>query len=153
MKTKIFVICYLFLIGCSSDNEVPNDIINQDKMVAVMLDMYLAEGKVNNMRLSRDSSLAIFDVYEDMLYKKHGVIDSVYERSMSYYYDHPDMLETIYESVLDSLNLKQERLKEKEEDPEDDKDESKKENEKGETLEVKKDGAKVEGDKKENKKE
>ncbi|MBL3656194.1 DUF4296 domain-containing protein [Fulvivirga sediminis] len=116
MKTKIFIICYLFLVGCSSSDDVPEGILHKDEMISIMLDMYLAEGKVNNLRITRDSSLAIFNAYEKALYDKHKVSDSVYRESLTYYYDHPIQLEMVYESVLDSLNLKQERLKQKKEE-------------------------------------
>ncbi|UII27257.1 DUF4296 domain-containing protein [Fulvivirga maritima] len=116
MRTKIFIICYLFLVSCSSSDDVPEGILEKDEMISIMLDMYLAEGKVNNLRITRDSSLAIFNAYEKALYEKHNVSDSVYRESLTYYYDHPMQLEKVYESVLDSLNLKQERLKEKKEE-------------------------------------
>ncbi|MBL6445978.1 DUF4296 domain-containing protein [Fulvivirga sp. 29W222] len=116
MKTKLLVICYvLLLVACSKEDDVPDDLLPKAEMVPLFIDIYIAESRVNNLRLSRDSSMAIFDVYEGELFKQHEVTDSVYYRSMTYYYNHPKQLEEIYSIVLDSLNLREQRLKEKRE--------------------------------------
>ena len=115
MKTKILIICYILLLSCTKETKVPDDVLPKSKMVPLLIDIYIGESRVNNMRLSRDSSMAIFGVYEGELFKQHEVTDSVYRRSMSYYYSHPDQLEDIYAVVLDSLNLREQRLKEKRE--------------------------------------
>ncbi|MCG8391228.1 MAG: DUF4296 domain-containing protein [Cytophagales bacterium] len=99
--------------ACSS-KEAPVGVLTPEQMIPIFLDVYLAEGKVNEMRVKRDSSLALFEVYEQYIFEKHNVADSTYRLSMSYYYDHPDQLEMIYETVLDSLNLLEKRLEEKE---------------------------------------
>lgn len=91
---------------------MPKDVLTKEEMVPLLLDIYIGESKVNNLRLSRDSSMALFAVYEEELFKKYEVTDSTYRRSMTYYYNHPDKLEAIYGIVLDSLNLREQRLKE-----------------------------------------
>lgn len=101
----------MLLAACSDDEKVPEDILPKKKMVPLIIDVYVAESKVSNMGLSRDSSVAIFEVYEDTLFQKHGVEESVYRKSVSYYYDNPTKMEAIYETVLDSLNLREQRLK------------------------------------------
>lgn len=111
MRTTVLVLCYILLLGCSKD-KVPEDVLPKDKMISLVIDMYLAESKVSNLGLNRDSSLAIFEVYEDTLLQKHGVEESVYRQSFSYYYDNPDKMESIYEAVLDTLNLHEQRIKE-----------------------------------------
>ena len=114
------------LLGACSSKEVPKEILTPGQMVPIFLDVYLAEGKVNDLKIKRDSSMALFEVYEQYIFEKHNVADSIYRQSMSYYYDHPDQLEMIYETVLDSLNLLEKRLEEKEKEgqkKEDEKDE------------------------------
>lgn len=130
MKTKILLICYvLLLVACSKEDEAPDDLLPKDKMVPLLIDIYVGESRVNNLRLSRDSSMAIFEVYEGELFKQHEVTDSAYRRSMTYYYNHPKELEEIYGIVLDSLNLREQRLKEKREKEEVSKETDKKEKE------------------------
>lgn len=107
----------MMFMACSSE-DVPEGVLTRDQMVPIFLDVYLAEGKVNNLKVKRDSSLALFEIYEQLIFEKHNVSDSIYRLSMSYYYDHPDQLEMIYETVLDSLNLLEKRLEEKKEEEE-----------------------------------
>ncbi|MEO0554597.1 MAG: DUF4296 domain-containing protein [Bacteroidota bacterium] len=97
--------------GCDGE-EVPEGILSEEDMIPIMLDIYLAEGKVNELRVKRDSALAIFDVYEIKILEKYELTDSVYTNSLRYYYDNPLKLESIYETVLDSLNLMEKRLDE-----------------------------------------
>lgn len=111
MKTKLLVLCYVLLVACSKEAKTPEGVLPKEKMVPLLIDIYIGEGKVNNMRISRDSSMAIFRVYEDSLFRKHQISDSIYRKSMTYYYSEPDQLEAIYETVLDSLNLREQQLK------------------------------------------
>lgn len=116
------ILCFALLIACSHEDSKPKNVLPQEKIVPVLLDIYMAEGKVNDLRISHDSSVAIFDVYEDKIFEKHQIVDSVYRASMSYYFANPDQLEGIYETVLDSLNLREQRLKESKDDIEKEKD-------------------------------
>ncbi len=100
-----------YVSGCYGE-EVPEGILSEEDMIPIMLDIYLAEGKVNELRVKRDSALAIFDVYEIKILEKYELTDSVYTNSLRYYYDNPLKLESIYETVLDSLNLMEKRLDE-----------------------------------------
>ncbi|UII32616.1 DUF4296 domain-containing protein [Fulvivirga ulvae] len=116
MKTKILIICYVLLVvACSKEDKVPKDLLPKEKMIPLLIDIYIGESRVNNLRLSRDSSMAIFKVYEGELFNQHQVTDSAYHRSMTYYYNHPRQLEEIYSILLDSLNLREQRLKEQRE--------------------------------------
>ncbi|MEM8565890.1 MAG: DUF4296 domain-containing protein [Bacteroidota bacterium] len=108
------IIIFLALFGVSScgGEEVPEGILSEDEMVPIFLDVYLAEGKVNELRVKRDSALIIFEEYETRILDKYELTDSVYTNSLRYYYAHPLKLESIYETVLDSLNLMEKRLDE-----------------------------------------
>ncbi len=116
-RIPVLLLLITMFMACSSEG-VPEGVLTQDQMVPIFLDVYLAEGKVNNLKVKRDSSLALFEIYEQLIFEKHNVSDSIYRLSMSYYYDHPDQLEMIYETVLDSLNLLEKRLEEKKEEEE-----------------------------------
>ena len=115
-KTKWFFVALLYsvLVGCSSD-DLPEGVLKEKEMVPILLDVYLAEGKVNELRVKRDSALILFEVYETKILEKYDLTDSAYTQSISYYYEHPIKLERIYETVLDSLNLLEKRLDESKE--------------------------------------
>lgn len=107
------VVCFLsliLLVGCKE--EKPKDILSKETMTVLLMDIYIGEGKVSSLSLKRDSSLAIFDAYEKRIFEKHQIDREQYKKSLAYYYDNPLELEEIYDRVLDSLNLKEQKLKE-----------------------------------------
>lgn len=103
--------------SCDS-GKTPEGILKQHEMVPILLEVYLAEGQINELRIKRDSAMMMFEVYEQKIFEKYHVSDSTYKASLVYYYDHPDQLESIYETVLDSLNLMEKKLEEKKDEGE-----------------------------------
>lgn len=70
-----------------------------------MKDAYLAETKVKNLHLSKDSSLVLFRHFELALYDKHGISEEQFTESYNFYLQHPEMLEELNGAVLDSLGV------------------------------------------------
>ncbi|QSE99092.1 DUF4296 domain-containing protein [Fulvivirga lutea] len=105
----IMMISILFM-RCNTD-ETPEDIISHEKMVGILLDVYEAEAKLAELKLNRDTTIQIFKTYEQYIYDEHGIEEEVYKKSLTYYYDHPDKLEKIYETMLDSLALRETKAK------------------------------------------
>ncbi len=121
LKTiSIIMILMLSTLAVScGDDDLPEGILKENEMVPILLDMYIAEGKVSELKVKRDSALIIFDVYEDKILDTYALTDSIYTNSLRYYYDHPLKLESIYETVLDSLTLLEKRLDELKKENED----------------------------------
>ena len=79
-------------------------------MVSALTQVYLAEEKVRRLNLnSRDSSKQVFERIQDRVLSKAGVQDSVLKASVDYYMDHPNELQQIYTTLVDSLNLMEQR--------------------------------------------
>jgi len=79
-------------------------------MVAVLSELYILEQKVSTLGVTRDSLNQIFAAMKGQVFEKSGVPDSVFSESLNYYVDHPQSLETIYTVLIDSLNLREQRL-------------------------------------------
>lgn len=92
--------------SCSS-KETKVEILPQDQLVAIMIEFYLAESRLGNLSIKQDSARMLFIPFEESVLKKHGVTDSVLNRTYQYYFDHPSEMEKIYEVVLDSLSLRE----------------------------------------------
>lgn len=107
----LIVFGLLMWVSCGGE-EVPEGILSEDEMVPILLEVYVAEGKVNELRVKRDSALVVFEEYETRILDKYALTDSLYTNSLRYYFEHPLKLESIYETVLDSLNLMEKRLDE-----------------------------------------
>ena len=99
------LIITFFMAGCGGENE-QKDVLTEEKMVKVLMEMYLAESKAGRMGIPYDSIKEIFPEFEALVFEKMEVSDTVFKKSMQYYFAHPKQLEHIYSAVVDSLNLK-----------------------------------------------
>ncbi|MTI20737.1 DUF4296 domain-containing protein [Fulvivirga sp. RKSG066] len=114
-KTSVYLICFVFLLSCGKER--PEEVLKDEQMVSILLEVYLGEGKISALNVKRDSSLAIFEKYEQKIFEKFAVDREQYKKSLAYYYDNPMELEKVYEGVIDSLNIKEQRLKDLKEKP------------------------------------
>lgn len=77
-----------------------------------MTEIHLLEAKVNNIPIDpHDSSQAVYDHYERMLFKDLEITQEQYERSFNYYVDHSPDFEKIYNAVVDTLMERENRFK------------------------------------------
>jgi len=125
LQTSIFSICFIALVACKEER--PEGILDKGTMTNIIIDVYIGEGKVSALNVQRDSSLIVFDAYEKLIYSKYAVEKETYKNSLSYYYNNPEQLDEIYEAVMDSLNVKEQKLKEEKEAAEKDKGDANKE--------------------------
>lgn len=96
----------LFLVSCVKD-EKPEDLMSKEDMVEALIHVHLLEAKVNKLTSRRDSIQFIYDHYESILFDKHEIEKEKYDRTMAYYIENPDQLLEIYETVVDSISLRQ----------------------------------------------
>jgi len=89
---------------------VPEGILPQDQMVSVLSELYILEQKISTLGVTRDSLTQIFGAMKSKVFQKSGVTDSIFMKSLNYYVDHPKSLETIYAVLIDSLNLREQRI-------------------------------------------
>ncbi len=83
-------------------------------MVQLMIDFYVLEAKVKEVRVGRDSANALYHQLEPLIYKKHQVDSTLYKQSMDYYLGEPETMEALYAAIVDSLSLQERLVNEKE---------------------------------------
>lgn len=76
------------------------------KMVSILTDVHELEAKILLLKLDYDSSVALFKQQQALLFEKHSVNDSVYNKSFDYYLNRVELMNKIYEGVVDSLSLR-----------------------------------------------
>ena len=103
------VIMIILGLSCCNKKQVPEGILTRDKMVAVMSELYVTEQKISTLGVKRDSLSQMFDVMKEKVFAAQGITDSIFRKSMDYYMDRPLEMETIYTSLVDSLNLREQR--------------------------------------------
>lgn len=97
----LFFFALIFIYSCSSRQEIPVDILSQEKMGVIMWDMFRADEFVSNFG-RRDSSHTVKDkstyFYEE-IFRIHKTNKSQFEKSITFYNLHPDLFKTVVDSL------------------------------------------------------
>lgn len=105
MKKKFCLMVTCILFGCISEVKIPDDVMSKNEMISFLIDVHILEAKMGQLSLSRDSAYEVFSHFESEIFEQHEVDDSLYNKSLEFYYMNPEIMEEIYEAVLDSLSL------------------------------------------------
>lgn len=107
----IFFVLTFVLANCGSKETTPESVLSKDKLISLLIDMYLAEAKLEGMPIQKDSSIKFFMPREKKILEKLGVADSTLKITYQYYFQHPKEFEEVYDAVIDSLNLREQQIK------------------------------------------
>ena len=111
--TKLFFmslfLCGITLTSCSKKEEkIPKNILSKEKMIAVMVDVQMAEASIQNRSLSiTDSTKLIAAGYYKNLFEKNKITEQQFRESFLYYSHHLDLLNKIYEEVIYEMSKMQ----------------------------------------------
>jgi Domain of unknown function (DUF4296) len=97
------------LVSCKPKTETPEGILSKDEMAKILTEFYLKEAKINNMQLAHDSTLVLFQYYKQQYVKENNLKDSVLDVSYQYYLARPKQLSEVYDRIIDSLALREQR--------------------------------------------
>lgn len=89
---------------------MPADLLPRARLVPLLADLHVLEARLENSRLSLDSSRALFGQEQRRLLRRHQVSDSAFHRSYRYYSVHGKDLDELYAAVLDTLARRRQRL-------------------------------------------
>ena len=110
MRYKIiFFLSFIVLLSCKRDTTPPG-ILSKTQMADWMIEIYLAEARTGSWSIPRDSAYKLFLPYQDSLKRRMGIQDSTLSKSYQYYLGQTGELESIYDIVIDSLNLREQRM-------------------------------------------
>jgi hypothetical protein len=108
-KGLFFLIVLTFFVQCSHDKK-PAQVLSEAEMTRILIEVYIDEEKIGRLNLNRDSAEKIFELARPYIFERVGIPDSVFIASYNYYAAHPVELEKIYSVVVDSLNLREQKL-------------------------------------------
>ncbi|HET8829143.1 MAG TPA: DUF4296 domain-containing protein [Pelobium sp.] len=109
MKRLILLIAIvLFYVGCLQDN-LPNGLIEKDKMINVMLDMQLTDAILNQVYNNDTMKMHAHSRF-NYIFKKYEIDSAAFTNSLKYYSKDPTELDSMYTLVSDSLIRLQEIL-------------------------------------------
>lgn len=98
------------VVSCKQDIRPP-DVLAPNEFANVLTEIYLAEARLTGKTLLRDSALQLFIPYEQHLFQQFHYSDSVIHKTYQYYFDRPEQLEKIYAAIIDTLNLREQKLR------------------------------------------
>lgn len=101
------VILGLILQSCSHTvDPVPKELISPDSMVAILVDVHLAEAASNVTRINDVQRFSAYDLYP-VIFKTHKTDSIIFRESFDYYLQHPKKLDKIYEQVINELSRRE----------------------------------------------
>jgi len=95
----------LTAVACDKSNG-PEEIMSQEQMVSYLIQLHIAEAEVQNLRLKKDSSQTVFNIYEKHLLEENNLTDTLFTASYNYYLQNSSEMELIYEAVVDSISVR-----------------------------------------------
>ena len=105
------ILGFSIVVACNKPVEKkPDYILSQEQMVQALAEVYIAEQKVNGLAVDSDSAWLVFGTMEKKIFENLNVPDSVFRASVDYYMDHPKEMEMIYAVLVDSLQLREQRV-------------------------------------------
>ncbi|MEK6615340.1 MAG: DUF4296 domain-containing protein [Bacteroidota bacterium] len=107
-----WILVLLFSCGSSQEKQIviPSDVLPKEKMAEVIMDIHIAEAEADIIKLS-DSSATDLDVsLGQKIFEKNKITKEQYEKSLSFYIDHPELLNEVYEKALNELSKMQGKI-------------------------------------------
>ena len=104
---KVVYILMLVLFSCKSEEKIPDEIIPQKEFTHLLFQVQLMESYCQNKYVRPDLYKDILHKSVDSLLTLEGYSEEEYKTSFEYYTHRPKLMFTIYEAVLDSMNVMQ----------------------------------------------
>ena len=103
------------IAACTApEDERPDNLIAQDKMVDILTEVHIAESQVSRLSLgSLDSSNIAYKHLEGKIFQKFGVDTAAYRKSYIFYSSHPSDMEAIYKQITERLKQRTDTTKSK----------------------------------------
>jgi hypothetical protein len=106
----IFIFC-LLSASCRNNNkiEIPKDVLCQDTMVEVLTDIHLVKAS-QQLGIAMDTADTNKITPFEYVWKKHHITEAEYKKSLDFYTRNSNVLDSIYENVLNNLSKQKAEL-------------------------------------------
>ncbi len=94
----------LLLFACKEKHpKTPGYLLNEETMVAVMVDMHLVETAQNLKILGVDTMQTRYQQYFNAIFESHEITKTEFDSSLFYYTTQTEQMNVIYDKVLEEL--------------------------------------------------
>jgi len=112
LYTIFFIANIFFQFSCTnSKQEILENILNEEQMVALMCDMQLAEATIKLQINRLDSASIHSDSLYNAVFTKHSINKEIFDKNFEYYNLQPSKMENIYNRVIEVLSENQASLR------------------------------------------
>jgi hypothetical protein len=110
---RYLAILAFFFTSCGSSETLPEGVLSKEKMIKVLTAVHIAEAEQQQRVLDQLASPSDTFSFQDV-FKKQQINRAEYENSMKFYSANPELLDQIYDEVINELSRKQaEEMKKK----------------------------------------
>jgi hypothetical protein len=103
----------VLLIGCADDTPP----IPIQKMSAILTDIHLAESYAQkapqDIKQLTTKNQDTINAYMAIVFHTHQVSETAFREGLKWYQQHPKLLDSVYQQVLNTLSVKQSELRKK----------------------------------------
>ena len=102
MRSILLLLVLLFAFGCRDKKSVPQGVLPQEKVQAILWDMMRADQFLSDYVLNRDTSLTTTTEslkYYQQIFALHKVSREEFQQSFSFYKSKPALLKEIMDSI------------------------------------------------------
>jgi len=117
MNRKFFIFYLLFSIivfsSCSKKEiSIPRGIISKQEMVSLLVDLHIAQAATSRNQMT-DSARHQMKDYTPFIFSSHQITKEQYDNSLAFYTKNPELLDEIYDQVINELSRKQSEIERK----------------------------------------
>lgn len=112
MRVALVLLFALLAEGCSTSGQVPDEIIQQDKMADIIVDVSLAES-FTEMFIMKDSSLVKDTVLKKEISKVlalHAISIKQFSKSYTYYSKNPGVFKLMMDTASARVNRRRDKM-------------------------------------------
>lgn len=106
----IFPYIFLLVLACNQEPQPNYNLLSEDKMVEVLVEMHLTNGRLGAIYQNRDSAKAVFKKIENDFFESHQINKADYDSSYNHYLQNLTTLDHIYTRVIDSITFRESLL-------------------------------------------
>ena len=108
-KIHFIYLVLIVFISCSSSEELPVGILNQEEMVNLLVDVEIAQAKMKFEVASEGKKPNYIEEY-NAVYKKHNLTKDQFLNNINYYCSDPLEMRKVYDKVIIRLTEQQAAL-------------------------------------------
>lgn len=110
MKLPVFIVFLMLLFACQSkptESKKPTGLLTSEQMVPLLADMHLVDSYDKLHPINIDSAKARMEQYKISVCTAHQTTVAIFDSSFNYYCAHPELLDPIYDEVLNTYSRMQ----------------------------------------------